>query len=60
MLFLTQHGTPLTAEGAKMIFRRIEAQTGIRCNAHAWRRTCPVEFLCGGDRYQECPRCRYQ
>ena len=51
-LFLTQHGTPLSADGCKSIFRRVEAQTGIRCNPHAWRHTAAIEYLRNGGRQE--------
>lgn len=51
-LFLTQNGTPLSASGFRMIFRRLEVETGIHCNPHKWRHTAAIEYLRGGGKIE--------
>ena len=51
-LFLTRYGTPLTQEGFRQIFRRLEVATGIRCNPHKWRHSSAIQYLRNGGRVE--------
>jgi site-specific recombinase XerD len=51
-VFLTDDGTPLTQDGFRQIFRRLEAKTGIKCNPHKWRHTAAVQYLRNGGKVE--------
>lgn len=51
-LFITQTGEPLSVDGCKSIFRRIEERSGVHCNPHAWRHTSAITYLRNGGRQE--------
>jgi len=48
-LFLSQHGTPITANAIKLTFSRLSAKSGVnRLHAHLCRHTFAINYLLNG------------